>query len=212
MTCRSSSTKGYISLDRLWKSGDVIELNLPMLIRHVAASENVPADRGRIALQRGPIVFCAEWPDTPDGKVRKLLLPDDQPLTTRFDPALLNGVQVIEGKGFNVTTNEFGRSLQAPAGLHRHPVLRLGQSRARRNDRLDRQLGERAPVTVTKRARTKPHHARSTANSLTFRLQAARRVCSTVTDGRRNSERCRAHRHAINFDDRPWHCFCRFDS
>ena len=102
--------QGYMSLERLWKSGDVIELNLPMFIRHVAASENVPADRGRIALQRGPIVFCAEWPDTPGGKVRKLLLPDDQPLTTRFDPALLNGVQVIEGKGFNVTTNEFGRS------------------------------------------------------------------------------------------------------
>jgi DUF1680 family protein len=104
--------KGYVSLDRAWKSGDVIELNLPMYIRHVTASENVPADRGRIALQRGPIVFCAEWPDTPNGKVRKLLLPDDQPLTTRFDPALLNGVQVIEGRGFNVATNEFGRTFK----------------------------------------------------------------------------------------------------
>jgi DUF1680 family protein len=100
--------RGYVSLDREWKSGDVIELNLPMLIRKVAASENVAADRGRIALQRGPIVFCAEWPDTSNGKVRQLLLPDEQPLTTRFDPALLNGVQVIEGKGFNVVTNEFG--------------------------------------------------------------------------------------------------------
>jgi uncharacterized protein len=104
--------KGYVSLDRSWKSGDVIELNLPMLIRHVTASDNVPADRGRVALQRGPIVFCVEWPDTPNGRVRKLLLPDDQPLTTRFDPALLNGVQVIEGRGFNVATNEFGRSFK----------------------------------------------------------------------------------------------------
>jgi DUF1680 family protein len=104
--------KGYATLERLWKPGDVIELNLPMLIRHVAASENVTADRGRIALQRGPIVFCAEWPDTPHGKVHKLLLPDDQPLTTRFDPALLNGVQVIEGKGFNVTTNESGKAFK----------------------------------------------------------------------------------------------------
>jgi DUF1680 family protein len=78
----------------------------------VAASENVPADRGRIALQRGPIVFCVEWPDIPNSKVRKLLLPDDQPLTTRFDPALLNGVQVIEGKGFNVTTNESGKAFK----------------------------------------------------------------------------------------------------
>jgi hypothetical protein len=104
--------KGYVSLVRAWKPGDVIELDMPMLIRHVTASENVPADRGRVALQRGPIVFCAEWPDTPNGKVRKLLLPDDQPLTTRFAPALLNGVQVIEGKGFNVATNEFGKAFK----------------------------------------------------------------------------------------------------
>jgi uncharacterized protein len=104
--------KGYVSLNRVWSSGDVIELDLPMVIRHVAASENVPADRGRIALQRGPIVFCVEGPDNPKGKVRKLLLPDEQPLTTRFDPAFLNGVQVIEGRCYNVSTNEFGKAFK----------------------------------------------------------------------------------------------------
>jgi len=103
--------QGYLSLDRWWKSGDVIELNLPMRIRKVAAGENVAADRGRIALERGPIVFCLEWPDTTGGKVRDLLLPDEQPLTTRFDPALLNGVQVIEGKGFNLATNNSDQTL-----------------------------------------------------------------------------------------------------
>ena len=85
--------KGYVSLDRSWKSGDVIELDMPMLIRRVAASDNVPADLGRVALQRGPIVFCVEGPDLPKGKARKLLLPDDQPVTTHFDPVLLNGVR-----------------------------------------------------------------------------------------------------------------------
>ena len=104
--------QGYVSLDRAWKSGDVIELHLPMLIRHVAADEKVAADRGRVALERGPIVFCVEWPDTPKGKVHSLLLPDDQPLTTRFDPTCLNGIQVIEGQGFNVVTNEFGHSVK----------------------------------------------------------------------------------------------------
>ena len=133
-----------MSLDRAWKSGDVIELNLPMLIRHVAANEKVVADRGRVALERGPIVYCVEWPDTAKGKVHNLLLPDDQPLTTRFDPGLLNGVQVIEGQGFDVSTNEFGHLVQASAGLQGHPLLRLGQSRTRRNDRLDPPLGKRA--------------------------------------------------------------------
>ena len=54
--------KGYVALNRRWNEGDVIELYLPMPIRRVIANPAVEADRGRIALQRGPIVFCAEWP------------------------------------------------------------------------------------------------------------------------------------------------------
>jgi DUF1680 family protein len=104
--------KGYVSLDRSWKSGDVIELNLPMPVRRVVANENIAADRDRVALQRGPVVFCAEWPDNPNGKVRNLLLPNDQPLITRFDPALLNGVQVIEGKAYNVVSGESGKTFK----------------------------------------------------------------------------------------------------
>jgi uncharacterized protein len=112
---------GYVSLDRVWKSGDVIELNLPMLIRHVAANEKVMADRGRVALERGPIVYCVEWPDTAKGKVHSLLLPDDQPLTTRFVPGLLNGVQIIEGQGFDGATNEFGHIARRLQGFKAIP-------------------------------------------------------------------------------------------
>jgi hypothetical protein len=101
--------KGYVSLNRSWKPGDVIELNLPMPVRRVVANENVKADVGRVALQRGPIVYCAEWPDNPNGKVHNLLLPDDQPLTAAFEPALLNGVETITGKAFSVTKDADGR-------------------------------------------------------------------------------------------------------
>jgi DUF1680 family protein len=101
--------KGYVSLNRSWKPGDVIELNLPMPVRRVVANENVKADVGRVALQRGPIVYCAEWPDNPNGKVHNLLLPDDQPLTAAFEPALLNGVETIIGKAFSVTKDADGR-------------------------------------------------------------------------------------------------------
>jgi len=74
-----------------------------MPVRRVVASENVKADAGRIALQRGPIMFCAEWPENPKGKVRNLLLPDDQPLTATFEPSLLNGVETITGRAFGVS-------------------------------------------------------------------------------------------------------------
>ncbi len=94
---------GYATLNRAWKKGDVIELNLPMLVRRVLASADVKPDIGRVALQRGPIVYCAEWPDNPNGKVRSLLLPDAQTLTASFEPALLNGVETISGRAFNVS-------------------------------------------------------------------------------------------------------------
>jgi len=98
---------GYATVTRDWDASSRIELQLPMPMRRVVADENVIDDRGRLALQRGPIVFCLEWPDNRKGTVRRLYLPDEQPITSRFDPALLNGVQVIEGKGFTVSTNQY---------------------------------------------------------------------------------------------------------
>jgi DUF1680 family protein len=90
--------KGYVTLARTWKKGDTIELTMPMPVRRIAANEQVAADRGRVAIQRGPIVFAAEWPDNPDFKVRSVLLPDTSKLTAAFRPNLLNGVEVVTGK------------------------------------------------------------------------------------------------------------------
>ena len=90
--------KGFARLERTWRRGDVIELALPMPIRRVVASDRVEADRGRVALQRGPIVYCAEWPDNQQGHVRNLMLSDDSKLTTEFQGGLLGGVTVIKGK------------------------------------------------------------------------------------------------------------------
>jgi len=99
---------GYAKLDRKWKAGDVVTFNLPMPVRRIVASEKVKADIGRVALQRGPIVFCAEWPDNPNGKVRNLILPDDKPLSATFEPALLNGVETISGKALAISKSADG--------------------------------------------------------------------------------------------------------
>jgi uncharacterized protein len=104
-----SLERGYASLSRDWKRGDVIELTMPMPIRRIVASDAVVADRGRVALERGPIVYCAEWPDNPGGHVRNLILPDDRKLTAEFKTDLLDGIAVIKGKALAVAYDAQGK-------------------------------------------------------------------------------------------------------
>lgn len=89
---------GYIALDRKWASGDQVRLNLPMEIRLIEANKKVKADRGKLAVQRGPVVYAAEWPDNPDGKVLNLVFDDKSKLTATFKPDMLRGVTLIKGK------------------------------------------------------------------------------------------------------------------
>lgn len=89
--------KGYALIARTWKAGDVVELLLPMPVRRVLANEAVEADRGLVAVERGPLVYCAEWTDN-DGKVANLVLPDGATLTAETRPDLLNGIVVIKGE------------------------------------------------------------------------------------------------------------------
>jgi DUF1680 family protein len=109
--------KGYASLSRTWKGGDTIELTLPMPVRRVAANQQVAADRGRVALQRGPIVYAAEWPDNADGKVRNLMLSDNEPLKAEFRPSLLKGVTVVQARAWSLARGQKGEALKTPVQL-----------------------------------------------------------------------------------------------
>ncbi len=101
--------RGYATVTRRWRRGDVIDLTLPMPVRRVVARDEVEADRGRVALQRGPIVYCAEWPDNPGGRVRHLMLPDDATLRAEFRPDLLGGVEVVRGRALGLAYDAAGR-------------------------------------------------------------------------------------------------------
>jgi len=90
--------KGFGSIRRKWSPGDVVDLDLPMDVRRVAAHEKVLDDVGRVCLERGPIVYCAEGIDNHDRNVLNLLLPDDSPLTTEYREGMLNGVVTVHGK------------------------------------------------------------------------------------------------------------------
>jgi hypothetical protein len=100
--------QGYAVISRRWDPGDAVVLHLPMPVRHVIASDEVAADRGRVAIQRGPVVYAAEWPDNPDGHVRNLRLPDAVALGREFRPALLNGVEVVTGEAVSYVVDRTG--------------------------------------------------------------------------------------------------------
>jgi DUF1680 family protein len=85
---------GYAVLSRKWRKHDVVEVSLPMEIRRVHANPLVKDDRGKVALQRGPVVYCAEWQDN-NGKASNIIVPVDAAFTAAYQPGLLNGVTTL---------------------------------------------------------------------------------------------------------------------
>jgi hypothetical protein len=89
--------KGYAPISRTWANGDVVELTLPMPVRHVRANPSVAADSGRVAVERGPLVYAAEFADN-GGTVTNLLLDPAAPMTAEYRPDILNGLTLLTGK------------------------------------------------------------------------------------------------------------------
>jgi len=106
--------KGYVTLNREWKDGDSIDLDLPMPVRRVAANSQVTTDRGRVAIQRGPIVYAVEGVDYADHTVRDLMLPDEAQLSAEFEPNLLNGVAVVKGSAIALAYDTGGKLTRKP--------------------------------------------------------------------------------------------------
>ena len=88
---------GYAVLTMTWKKGDIVVVNLPMEVRRVVANKNVKDDIGKVSLQRGPLMYCAEWPDN-NGKTSNIILPKDAQFSTEFRSDLLQGVTVIKSE------------------------------------------------------------------------------------------------------------------
>jgi DUF1680 family protein len=98
--------KGYAVFKRAWQAGDKVTLSLPMTPQRVVANKQVVADRGRVALLRGPLVYCVEGLDVAGGQPRELVLTDDAPLETEFRGDLLGGVEVITGRGESLASKD----------------------------------------------------------------------------------------------------------
>ena len=94
---------GYVTLERSWKDGDAVEIEFPIESRRVAADARVKECRGRVAVESGPVVYCAEWPDIAGGRALDLLVDAKAELKPAFERDLYGGATVIRTEARSVT-------------------------------------------------------------------------------------------------------------
>ena len=97
--------RGYLRLDRTWHPGDVVELDLQMSAERLWAHPDVKADVGRVALRRGPLVYCFEGQDQA-APLHRLRLPRTGALSSEFRSDLLGGISVLRADGLAATDQD----------------------------------------------------------------------------------------------------------
>ena len=85
----------YLELKRVWQTGDTIRLHLPMAVRRITCHLAVEQNLGRVALMRGPLLYCLEGIDNPNIDLRGVELTAGTPIEATFRPDLLGGVMAL---------------------------------------------------------------------------------------------------------------------
>lgn len=106
---------GYISIEREWESGDRIEYILPMEVRKVVARKEVLANKDRVALQRGPLVYCVEGADN-EGKAWNIMLPDNPRFEVVEYKVLDEKVMAINAEAIILTPGSDGTYINPKPG------------------------------------------------------------------------------------------------
>lgn len=106
--------RGYARVERKWRAGDEVSLVLPMPVQRLKAHPKVGADVGRVALQRGPLVYCLEGVDN-GGHVRNLVFPPQAQVRAEHRPDLLGGLTVIRGQALGLQRAAWPASLYLAA-------------------------------------------------------------------------------------------------
>jgi DUF1680 family protein len=110
----SITTKGYAYIRRVWQPEDRLQLILPMPISRVRANPKVRENAGRVALQRGPIVYCLEEVDN-GSNLSGIILPPEAKLIAEWKPKLLDGIMVITGKALRIDESQWEGNLYSIA-------------------------------------------------------------------------------------------------
>ncbi|OLP62478.1 hypothetical protein BJF93_22520 [Xaviernesmea oryzae] len=101
------TVKGYAAIRRVWRNGDEIRLSFDMPVDRLYAHPAVSEDAGRVALRRGPVVYCVEETDI-GTEPQRLRLPADAALEVHFEPDLLGGATVLSGEALEAETQDWG--------------------------------------------------------------------------------------------------------
>lgn len=109
-----AASNGYLSINREWHANDTVELNLDMPIEQIYAHPYVRDNLGRSALRRGPLVYCFEGVDNPDGAFETLSFINDTAVEAMFDSELLGGITLIRGTGTVFDASDWENSLYHP--------------------------------------------------------------------------------------------------
>ena len=105
--------RGYATLHRRWKSGDVVQLTLDMPVERVRADVHVEAAKGRIALMRGPIVYCFEGSDN-GGAIQNLVIPPGTKFIPKQERNLLGGVTVLTATATGLFKTAANQAVSVP--------------------------------------------------------------------------------------------------
>jgi len=122
--CRAPLVKGYARLRRTWAAGDCVQLVLDMPVERLAAHPAVAEACGKVALQRGPLLYCLEQTDN-TAPVGSILLGEKAWLTARFNRKLMGGVTVIEGEGLTPDAGPWKKALYQEAPKPRYKRVKF---------------------------------------------------------------------------------------
>ncbi len=104
----SLTEDGYFTINRKWKKGDKVSVHFDMEPRTVRANQKVEADRGMVAIERGPIVYCAEWPDN-DFDIMSALVNQEPNISVKECPDLLYGITELSTDAQTLEFDESGK-------------------------------------------------------------------------------------------------------
>jgi uncharacterized protein len=110
--------QGYLILDRNWRAGDVVRLELAMPPVLIQPNPRVDAIRGCLAIQRGPLVYCLEAHDqATEASLLDVAIDPNGPLQARWNADLLGGLMIVEARGYLSESGSWSNELYKPLNL-----------------------------------------------------------------------------------------------